>query len=70
MAPAEARSQQIVTWRKASFCQAGECAEVAAEDGEILVRSTRQPGAIVRLTAAEWQAFAKGIAAGEFGGLG
>jgi hypothetical protein len=57
-------------WRRASYCQAGECAEVVEEDGEILLRSTRAPGVIVRLTSAEWQAFTKGVAAGEFSNLG
>jgi hypothetical protein len=57
-------------WRKASYCQAGECAEVAEEDGEILLRSTRAPGIVVRLTGAEWQAFTKAVTAGEFSDLG
>jgi hypothetical protein len=57
-------------WRKASFCAASECAEVAVEDGEILLRSTRAPGVIVRLTSAEWQVFTKGVAAGEFSDIG
>lgn len=62
--------QSTPAWRKASFCQAGECAEVAEEDGEILLRSTRAPGIVVRLTGAEWRAFIKGIEAGEFSDLG
>jgi len=65
MRPPEPR----LAWRKASFCQASECAEVAEEDGEILLRSTRAPSIVVRLTAAEWQAFAKGVTAGEFSDL-
>jgi hypothetical protein len=56
-------------WRKATFCQSGECAEVAEEDGEILLRSTRAPGIVIRLTAAEWRAFTNGMAAGEFSDL-
>jgi hypothetical protein len=59
-----------LAWRKASYCHSGECAELAVEDGEILLRSTRAPGVVVRLTAAEWQIFAKGVAAGEFSDLG
>lgn len=59
-----------VGWRKSSFCQNGECVEVAAEDGEILLRSTRSPDAPLRLTAAEWQAFVKGVQLGEFESLG
>ena len=70
MAPLEAWSQETGVWRKASFCQAGECAEVAVEDEEILLRSTRSPATVVRLTTAEWRALAKGIQAGEFASLG
>jgi hypothetical protein len=53
-------------WRRSSFCQASECAEIAVRDGEILVRSSREPEREVRLTTDEWQAFVKGIQAGEF----
>jgi hypothetical protein len=70
VAPLEPRSQKTAVWRKASFCQAGECAELAAEDEEILLRSTRSPETVVRLTAAEWRALAQGIQAGEFTNLG
>jgi Domain of unknown function (DUF397) len=56
-------------WRTSSFCDASSCAEVSEEDGEILLRSTRAPGVVVRLTGAEWQAFTKGVAAGEFSDL-
>jgi hypothetical protein len=53
-------------WRKSSFCQAGECVEVAQLNEEIILRSTRSPSAVVRLTADEWHAFAQGMRAGEF----
>lgn len=55
-----------VTWRKSSFCQGGACAEVAREGDEVLLRSTRAPGDVVRLTVAEWQALVRGIEAREF----
>ena len=59
-------TQRPPAWRKSSFCQSGECAEVAADDGEIAVRSTRAPADIVRFTTAEWHALVAGIRAGEF----
>jgi Domain of unknown function (DUF397) len=55
-----------MTWRKSSFCQGGACAEVAREGDEVLLRSTRAPGDVVRLTVAEWQALVRGIEAREF----
>lgn len=61
---------QVIAWRKSSFCQNGECAEVAQEGAEIVVRSTRLPKNMTRLTGAEWQALVKGIQAGEFQDLG
>lgn len=64
------RPESVPAWRTASFCQSGECAEVAEEGGEVLLRSTRAPETVVRLTGAEWQALTKGIAAGEFSDLG
>ena len=66
MAAVGTRPRKSPAWRKATFCQNRECAEVAEEDGEILLRSTREPGTVVRLTGAEWRAFKEGIAAGEF----
>jgi hypothetical protein len=56
-------------WRKSSFCQNGECAEVAVRDGEILLRSSRKPEHVVCLTAAEWEALVKGVQAGELQAL-
>jgi hypothetical protein len=60
------RQPQVVAWRKSSFCQNSECAEVGEQGGEVILRSTRSPGEVTRLTAAEWQALVKGIQAGEF----
>jgi hypothetical protein len=57
---------RVLNWRKSSFCQQGECAELAREGDEILLRSTRAPGQVVRLTTAEWQALVRGIRAHEF----
>jgi hypothetical protein len=68
IAPYTALSSDSAGWRKSSFCQTGECAEFRQEDGdgEILLRSSRSPDAIVRFTRAEWAAFLQGVDAGEF----
>jgi hypothetical protein len=63
------RSQQN-TWRKSTYCQGGECIEVSRRDGEILMRSSRSPADVIRLTNAEWSAFIAGASAGEFSDLG
>lgn len=58
-----------LTWRKARASQTnGNCVEVAPmPGGGVAVRDSKDPdGAILRFTAAEWAAFAEGMAAGEF----
>jgi hypothetical protein len=68
MAPKASPAPQPA-WRKSSFCQAGECVEVAMQDGVVVLRSTRAPDAVVRFTRDEWRAFAIGMQAGEFGDI-
>jgi hypothetical protein len=57
-------------WRKSSFSggQGGNCVEVAdLPDGGIAVRHSKSPaGPVIEYTAAEWDAFLKGVKAGEF----
>jgi hypothetical protein len=57
-------------WRKASSCQNGECTEVARHGDEILIRSSRSPEDVVRLTMAEWRVFELGMRGGEFTDIG
>lgn len=63
------QSGVVLVWRKASASQVnGNCVEVAAlPDGGVAVRDSKDPdGPTLRFTAAEWFAFADGVAAGEF----
>ena len=58
-----------LTWRKAKASQSnGNCVEVAPiPGGGVAVRDSKDPdGPVLRFTAAEWAAFAEGVAAGEF----
>ena len=58
-------------WHKSSFCASGECVEVAAHSGMIVLRDSKEPsGGMLRYTTEEWQSFVKGIKAGEFDHLG
>jgi Domain of unknown function (DUF397) len=57
-------------WRKSSFCASGECVEVAAHDGKVFVRSSKQPDKSVCYTPDEWLAFTAGCKAGEFDDIG
>jgi Domain of unknown function (DUF397) len=58
-------------WRKASFCQSGECVEVAQRDAMIVLRDSKKPrGHVLSYTLEEWQAFVRGVKAGEFDDLG
>jgi hypothetical protein len=55
-------------FRKSSFSapDAG-CVEVAVADGRLLVRDTKNPdGSVLEFTVSEWDAFVRGVRAGEF----
>lgn len=54
-------------WRKATFCQSGECVEVAQQNGMIVLRDSKRPGRRPqRYTTEEWDSFVRGVKAGEF----
>lgn len=59
-----------VAWRKSTYCANSECAEVAHQDGLVLLRSTLSPDDAVALTAEEFRALRLGIQAGEFDDIG
>lgn len=46
---------------------AGTCVEVAMKDGSIAVRTSKDSrGGVLVFSGAEWEAFIKGVKAGEF----
>jgi hypothetical protein len=59
------------SWRKSSFSGAAcsNCVEVADLDGGwVAVRDSKDPcGPVLVFTPGEWDAFRKGVRAGEFG---
>ena len=59
------------SWRKSSFSGAAgsNCVEVAdLDDGYVAVRDSKDPqGPALVFTPAEWDAFRRGVRAGEFG---
>jgi len=57
-------------WRKASFCAAGECVEVAQQDRGVALRNSTDPCVVLRCTIEEWRSFVRGVKAGEFDYLG
>jgi len=62
-------------WRKASFCQNGECIEVAAaQNGTVIMRNNTQtqPASAhtyIYSTTEEFRSFLRGAKAGEFDDL-
>jgi hypothetical protein len=60
-----------LTWRKASYCQSGECIEVARPGtGGVLVRDSKQPdGRPLSLTSAQWHSLLDGIRSGKYRSL-
>jgi Domain of unknown function (DUF397) len=59
-------SSLVYAWRRPSYCDSGECAEVAQVDGMVALRSSNNPRSVVRYTADEWEALVKAIKKGEF----
>lgn len=55
-----------VGWIRASKCESNACVEVAAEYGNILVRSSRARSFWVSFNDEEWVAFVEAVKAGEF----
>jgi hypothetical protein len=54
-------------WAKSSRCDTANCVEVAAVAGEVMIRDSRSPsGPILRISRADWEAFAEGIVLGDF----
>ena len=54
-------------WCKASFCQAGECVEIAEYGEAVIMRSSAHPDAgYLCFTAKEFGSFLAGAKAGEF----
>jgi hypothetical protein len=58
---------ETLAWTKSSRCDQGNCVEVAAADGEVMIRDSQHPsGPILRVSRADWDAFTEGIVNGEF----
>lgn len=55
-----------VGWVRASKCESNTCVEVAAEYGNILVRSSRARSFWVSFDDEEWTTFIAAAKAGEF----
>lgn len=54
-------------WVKSSACSGGSCIEVAKVDDSYLIRDSKNPQVSpLEFTAAEWDAFVRGVDAGEF----
>ena len=57
------------SWRKSSYSNSsGNCVEVAAADGAVGVRDSKQHGrgAVLEFTRPQWDAFIRAAKAGEF----
>jgi hypothetical protein len=59
------KSENLI-WERSSFCSSGACAEVASDDEFVYLRSSREPGKVIKLDRDEWAAFRAAIHAGQF----
>jgi hypothetical protein len=57
----------MTTWRKSSYSGSqGDCVEVGNVDRTVVVRDTKdRAGAVLRVSAETWRAFAAGVRAGD-----
>ena len=58
--------RQELTWQKSSRCQSSDCVEIAQTSDGVLVRNSADSRTVIRYSRAEWQAFVRGVQAGEF----
>ncbi len=59
--------QPTTAWRRSTYCGSAACVEIAQQDGQILVRDSKDPNsAVLAFTQDEWSAFISGVNAGEF----
>jgi hypothetical protein len=60
-----------IEFRKSTFCDGGQCVEVGFVGGgacQVMVRDSKHRGGpALRFSQPEWDAFVKGVRAGEFG---
>jgi Domain of unknown function (DUF397) len=57
-----------IEFRKSMFSGWNECVEVALVDNGAMVRDSKhRNGTVLQFTHGEWDAFVKGVRAGEFG---
>ena len=54
-----------LNWVRSSFCDSSACL-VVAHDGDLTYLRDTETGVIVKVTSASWDAFERGVAAGEF----
>jgi len=56
-----------LVWQRASLCQNGECVEIAAYDGTVVMRNSARPDSgYVYFTCGEFSIFLMAAKAGEF----
>jgi hypothetical protein len=56
----------VFSWRKSSASASGDCVEVAAHDGYILLRdSKKKHSQTLKFTSVEWEAFLECIRSGQ-----
>jgi Domain of unknown function (DUF397) len=54
-------------WHRASFCQTGECVEIAGHNGMVIMRSTQPDSVRLYFTTEEFGSFLREAKAGKFG---
>lgn len=54
----------VLRWRCSSFCNGGDCIEVARLAGVVAIRNSADPGRFLTISAAGWQKFVRDLKGG------
>ncbi|MEU4240418.1 DUF397 domain-containing protein [Actinoplanes sp. NPDC026619] len=53
-------------WRRSARCASETCVEVMFDaEGDVLLRSSRRPEAVLRMTTGQWAGFLSNVARGD-----
>lgn len=56
----------MTDWRRSTFCNWGNCVEVAPHPDGATIRNSTRPDVTLAFSVDEWAAFLAGVRAGEF----
>lgn len=56
----------VPVWRRARSCEQGQCVEVTEAGAHVFIRDSKNKRMVLRVDAADWDAFLGGVKDGDF----